>query len=276
MRLTLPLAFVLAALMPASAHSFEPLSALDDAFAIPSPRSLAEGVLHYPGSESLFRRPFVVLARSVPFGVEDLAVSTVAAGGQFGGVGLSFSFSGAGFDLYGDEQEKAGCSVPLGGGLFAGARLTRTAVRMKGFGDASTWSADLGAVWRPVAAVYAAASIGDIAGARLGESREPLDEHARVSLAWSPSGAATLFSSVTKVRRFDPSVSAGCTVEVSRILLLGAAAGTEPERIDFLASVTVGGARFSYRGSFHRELGFSHGFSVAWGGSAPVTSPGSE
>ena len=276
MRLTLPLAFVLAALMPASAHSFEPLSALDDAFAIPSPRSLAEGVLHYPGSESLLRGTFVVLARSVPFGVEDLAVSTVSAGGCLGGVGVSLSYSGSGFDLYGDEQEKAGCSLLLGGGLSAGARLTRNAVRFKGFGEASAWSADIGAVWHHASAVYIGASLEDIARAKLGESREPLDGCARASFAWAPVGGAALFASVTKVRRFDPSVSAGCMIEASSALLLGAAAGNEPDRIDFLAVVTVRGARFSYRGSFHRDLGFSHGFSLGWGGAGRIASPRSE
>ena len=271
MRVTGPLMLALAALLPASARSFEPVSALDDAFAIPSPSSLAEGVLNYPGSESFLRGTFIVLARSVPFDMEDLAVSTVAAGGRFGAVGASLSYSGAGFDLYGDEQEKAGCSVSLGGGLSAGARLTRTAVRIKGFGEASAWSADLGAVWRPASAVYIGASLEDIARARLGESREPLEGRTRVSFAWAPTGEATLFASMTKGRRFEPSVSAGCTVEMSHALLVGAAAGTEPERIDFIAAVTVRGARFSYRGSFHRELGFSHGFSLTWGGAGFIT-----
>ena len=266
MRVTAPLILALTALLPASACPFEPVTALDDAFAIPSPTSLAEGALHYPGSESLLRGTFFVLARSVPFGVEDLAVSTVSAGGRFGGFGVSLSYSGAGFDLYGDEQEKAGCSLPLGGGLSAGARLTRTAVRFKGFGEAAAWSADIGTVWHPAAAIYAAASFENITGARFGESREPIEGRARASFAWAPSREAVMFASMAKVRRFEPSVSAGCTVEAARAVLLGAAAGTEPERIDFLAAVTVRGARFSYRGSFHRELGFSHGFSLGWGG----------
>jgi len=61
-------------------------------------------------------------------------------------------------------------------------------------------------------------------------------------------------------------------VAAASAVLLGAAAGTGPERIEYLAAVTVRGTRFSYRGTFHRELGFSHGFSLGWGGAASTVS----
>jgi hypothetical protein len=253
-------------LIPASAWSFEPVTALDDPFAAPIPSCMAEGTATYPGSESLIHGPFAAIARSVPFGVDELAVTTAAAGGAFGGIGVFLGYSGTGFDLYGDECEKAGFSLPVGGGLAVGARLTRNAVRIKGFGEASAWSTDFGAVWRPSTKITAAASFENASGSRLGESKEPIDGRSRAFLAWSPSNAATLFCSVVNVRRFDPSASFGCTVEASRSLLIGAAAGNEPDRIDLLAAVSVRNVRFSWRGSFHRELGLSHGFSLAWGG----------
>jgi hypothetical protein len=258
-------ALALWTLLPSTARPYETVTALDDAFSIPSTVTPEEGVMHFPGSESLLRGAFVTVARSVPFGVEELAVSTVAAGARFGAAGVSFSYSGSGFDLFGDEREMAGCSLSLGGGLSAGARLTRTAVRMKGFGDGEAWNTDLGAVWCPAGSVCLGGSLENAAKTGLGDSHEPLERRGQVSLAWAQSDTATLFASMAKEGRFDPSASAGCTMEVSHILRLGAAAGSGPQRFEFLAAITGYRVRFSYRGSFHRDLGFSHGFSVMWG-----------
>jgi len=108
--------------------------------------------------------------------------------------------------------------------------------------------------------------VEDIAGAQLGEAREPVDGHVRVSIAWMARPGAAIFVETAKVRRFDPSTSAGFIMEPIARFLVGAAASTEPDRIDFLAAFIIRHARCSYRGSFHRELGFSHGFSLGWEG----------
>lgn len=266
MRLRLPLVFVVFLLFaPDSARSLEPATALDDGFAAPSPSTLAEASLSYPGIEAFISRPFSVVAWSAPFGMNDLAVTTAAAGGRIGGAGVFFSYTGTGFDLYGDDQERLGIALPFGSRLAAGARVTRSALRIRGFGDASVWSADLGAVFRPVPDVFLSASFEDLAGAELGESKEPLDGRSRFAASWRIPGTATILASVTKVRRFDPSLSAGVLMELSPSLTAGVLGAGEPDRIEFLAAVTRG-ARFSYRGSFHRDLGFTHGFSIGWGG----------
>ncbi len=256
-------AFILAV---SAAHAYEPVTALDDPFAIPSSLTLSESILNCPGSESFLRGTTALVARSVPFGVDELAVVTGAAARGFGRFGASVSFSGSGFDLYGDDTEKTGCSLLIGGGFSAGVRLTRYGMRMKGYGNASAWSTDAGAVWHPGELVWLAASVEDVAGAELGESHEPVDGRIRANAAWTAARGTVLFVEMVKVRRFDPSTSAGFMMELSPNFLAGAAAGTEPDRIDFLAAVTVRSARCSYRGSFHRELGFSHGFSLGWGG----------
>ncbi len=259
-------ALALLILVMSSARAYEPVTALDDAFAIPSPMTLPESILNHPGVEPFLRGTTALIARSVPFGVNELAVVTGTAARRFGRFGASVSFSGTGFDLYGDDTEKAGCSLLVGRGFSLGARLTRYGMRIKGFGNASAWSADAGVVWHPKHMVYIAGSVEDITGARLGESREPIDGRVHASASWTVVQDVVLFVETVKVRRFDPSTSAGFMVEPAPHFLVGAAGGTEPDRIDFLAAVAVRGARFSYRGSFHRELGYSHGFSMGWGG----------
>jgi len=259
-------AFACLVLAASSARAFEPVTALDDAFAIPSSLTILESVHNHPGSEPFLKGTTALIARSVPFGVDELAVVTGTAARRFGRFGASVSFSGTGFDLYGDDAEKGGISMLVGRGFSTGVRLTRYDMRIKGFGNASAWSADAGVVWHPGEKVWLAASVEDIAGARLGESREPIDGRVRASASWTVAPGAVLFIETVRVRRFDPSTSAGFMVEPTPYFLVGAAGGSEPDRIDFLGAVAVRGARFSYRGSFHRELGFSHGFSMGWGG----------
>jgi len=248
-----------------NACALEMITSLDDGFAVPSSRGMIEASLLYPGAETFIKGGFAVCAWSVPFGIEDLAVTSLHAGINLGRVGISASFNSSGFDLYGEEQEKLGLSFSPYKGVGAGIRLTRNAMRIKGFGSAGAFSADLGLVLKPFATVFFAASFEDIAGAELGESNEPLDGITRFAVSWTASKHITLLSEVTKVRRFEPSFSGGFTADILNALTLGVVGGNEPDRFEFLGTVIVSGIHFSYRSSHNSELGMSHGFSISWG-----------
>ena len=248
-----------------NAFALEPVTAIDDGFALPSKRSMIEGSMFYPGTESYIDGGFAFCAWRVPFGVEDLAVTSVHAGMNSGKVGISFSFNSSGFDLYGEEQEKIGLSFSPYKAVSAGIRFTRNAMRIKGFGQADAISADLGVVLHLFESAFFAASFEDLAKAELGESEEPLDGITRFAASWEASEYMTLISSVSKVRRFAPSFSGGFTVEILDALTLGVTGGNIPDRFEFLGSAAVSGILFSYRGSHHRELGMTHGFSISWG-----------
>ena len=258
------LAVFLTAAVPGTVRGLEPVSALDDGFAVPAQTGLIEASYHYPGAEAFIRGYFGSAAWSIPFGQSDLAVTTVHAGTSFGNVGVSLSYSGSGFDLYGDEIEKAGLSYRILSAVSCGVRLTRNAMRIKGFGDASALSADLGMVYRPVESVYLAGSIEDITGAEIGDSREPLDGRTRFGVSWAMTGDITLLVSASKVRRFDPSICGGCTVNLFQSMTIGVTGGNEPDRLEFIAAFPFRTLMFSYRGAYHRDLGMSHGFSMSW------------
>lgn len=257
--------FIIVFVSAETALAWEPVGALDDNFAVPTPGMLTESGMSFPGCESLIRGPYAVLAWQEPYGMRDLAVTTVHAGASAGKTAASISFTSSGFDLYGDEQEKLGLSYLLHDGLSAGVRITRSAMRIKNFGDASAFSADAGLVCQPFKTLVLAVSVEDLFGATLGDSREPLDGAARLSAAWNALEGFTILGSMRNVRRFDTSFTAGFVTDVAGPLTIGACGGTEPDRIDFLAAVTLGGLRFAYRGSWHRDLGMSHGGSLAWG-----------
>lgn len=250
--------------VPGAVWGLEPVSAIDDAFAVPSQTGLVEASYHYPGAEAFIRSYFAAVAWSRPFDISDLAVTTVHAGTSFGGVGVSLSYSGSGFDLYGDELEKIGLSYRILHGVSCGVRLTRNAMRIKGFGDASAMSSDIGVVYRLLESVFLAGSIENITGAEIGDSHEPLDGRTRFSASWTMTGDITLLASISKVRRFDPSVCGGCTVKLFQSMTVGLAGGNEPDHLEFLAAFPFQSMVFSYRGSYHRELGMSHGFSLSW------------
>ncbi len=258
-------------LSAAPALALEPVTALDDGFVLPSPATMAEASLSWPGSEALAGGSFAVLGWTAPFGVRDLAVTTAAAGTRIGKAGVFISYSGTGFDLYSDDTEKIGASWAFSGKIAAGARLTRTAMRIGGYGDADAWSADAGIVIRPVETLSLALAVEDMAGAELGESREPVDGRTRAGASWRMTEEVTLLASVTKVRRFDPSLSAGVLAEIIPSFLVGALGAGESDRIEFLAAFDLRSLRFSYRGSFHRDLGFTHGFSLGWADRGGVT-----
>ena len=259
-------AAVIVFLCAGNAIALETVTAFDSALNVPSAGNLAEPSMLYPGAESFAGGGFAAVGWSVPFGVEDLAVTSFHGGRGFGRAGVSFSLNASGFDLYGEDQEKLGLSfVPLEN-LSAGVRITRNAMRIKGFGQASAVGADLGVVYHPFETVYVSASVEDVAGAQLGESREPVDGQRRCSVSWLASEQIMFLCAVSKVRRYDPSFSAGFTASILRVLSVGAAGGNEPDRFDFLGTVTAAGMRFSYRGSHHRDLGMTHGFSICWTG----------
>ena len=258
--------FLLINIITSPAYALEPVTAFDDRFAVPSNCSITEASLFYPGSESFASGRFAVLGYRIPFGMEDLAVSTLHAGMNFGRAGVSVSFNGSGFDLYGEDQEKIGASFLLLDTAAAGVRLTRSAMRIEGFGQTNAWSADIGMVMHLLDSVFLAASVEDIAGAELGESKEPLDGAVRFAASWEIAEQVTLLSSVEKVRRFQPSLGCGCTVNLLDALTVGVIGGNEPDRFEFLGEVAVSILSFSYRGSYHREMGMTHGFSLRWSG----------
>ena len=248
------------------ADAFEPVNAFDDGFAIPAEVSMTEAASSYPGTESYINGCFVSGAWNVPYGVEELGITTGQAGLKAGKVGLSVSYSGSGFELYGDDQEKLGISFALLDGVSAGIRLIRNAMRIKGFGHAAAWSSDAGIVFHPLDSVFIGCAFEDIFGAELGETHEPLDGRFRFAVSWRIPADVTFLVSATKVRRFDPSVSAGFIAELGSILSIGVIGANEPDRFEFLCGVKKVGAVFSYRGSYHRDLGMSHGFSISWSG----------
>ena len=248
----------------AESWALEPVSALDDGFAIPSGAGMSGASYHYPGAESFQRRHFAIVAWYRPFGIDDLAVTTVHTGTTMGRFGLSLSYSGSGFDLYGDEQEKIGVSCKIMRTVSIGVRATRNAMRIKGFGDAAALGADIGVVVQPVESVYIAVSHEDIFGAELGDSHEPLDGRTRLSASLSLPGEATLLTSISKVRLYTTSFSGGVTLKLFQSLTLGVIGGNEPDRMEFLVCVPVRNLQCSYRGLYHRDLGMSHGFSLSW------------
>ena len=256
--------FVLCLFLSGQTSAFEPVSALDDGFAVPSDGTMTDASLFYPGAESYIRGGFAFGAWSLPYGLDELAVTTGLAGICTGKAGLSLSFSGSGFDLYGEEQEKLGLSYAPIKSVSTGLRVTRNAMRIKGFGHAAAWSADAGVVLHPCETVYLAGAVEDFIGAELGESCEPLDGRLRFASTWRMPGEVTLLASVTKVRRWDPSFSAGFTADILSVLTLGVMGANEPDRFEFLCGVKTKGAVFSYRGNYHRELGMTHGFSMGW------------
>lgn len=253
---------ILAALCASAANALEPVSALDDGFGVPSADTVAPSVYAYPGMESFADGWFALGAWNMPYGISELAVTTGVAGYSRGGFGFSAAYSGTGFDLYGDEHEKIGVSWAPHRMVSAGVRLTRTAVRIRGFGTASASSCDMGVIVRPHPRLYCAGAWEDIAGAKLGRSEEPLDGHRRFAVSWRFTESATIIASASHVRRFGTSSAAGVTVDASGILTLGVIGADKPDRIEFLCGVNARGAVFSYRGSYHRDLGMTHGFSL--------------
>jgi len=218
-----------------------------------------EAPYRFPGAGSLLSGPFVSVAWNRPYGMEDLSVTTFQAGTTAGKAALFLSYSGSGFDLYGDETEKLGISYTVLKGLSCGLRLSRHAMRIKGFGDASAWCGDAGFVFRPNRSVFFAGSFENINNAELGASRESIDGHTRLSVSWVLPGDISIIGLYTGTKRFDPSFSGGMTAELSEKLVLGVAGGNEPDRMEFLATVHVRGFACSYRGVYHRELGMTFG-----------------
>ncbi len=247
-----------------SAAAFEPVSAFHDGFAIPGVYGGSGAVYSFPGWEAFGRGVTLAGGWFMPHGMEELSTTTGCASYGWERVGLSASFSGTGFDLYGDEMAKAGIAFRPVSWIAGGIRLTRCAMRIEGYGSASAMGADTGFVVRPREGIFVSAAYEDITGAELGRSEEPVDGRMLASFCWRAAPGASLVASVSKVRRFDPSMSAGIITEILDSLTLGIIGANGPDRFEFLCGVSPGRSRFSWRGTYHRELGMTHGFSISW------------
>lgn len=250
-------------LMPAVVRALEPVCAVDDPFAMPGAGGAAETVFAWPGSECAMQGAFGAAAWSVPYGISELATGSAVAGIHRGPVAVSGVFNSSGFDLYGEDSEKIGVAYMPARFVSVGARLTRQAMRIEGFGQAAAWSADAGVVFGPWRSLTVSAAVENIAGAELGRSREPVDGRLRAGAVWSP-GPVRVLAEVSKVRRFGTAIEGGFLADVHESLTVGVAGGSEPDRFMALCSLRVSGASFSYRGSWHPELGMTHGFSIAY------------
>jgi hypothetical protein len=247
-----------------AAFAYEPISPFDDVFGVPSKETFIDSASDFPGSEGYAGKGFAALGWKTPFGIDELATTSLTGGINFGKAGAFASVNSAGFDLYGEEQEKIGLSYAPFGFISFGMRLTRNTIRIKGFGDADALGADIGIVAKPVEGLYIGASMDDITGAELGESKEPVDSAKRFSVSWETPGGFTLIAKSVKNERFKTSFSGGFMTEIYKVLTLGAGGGTEPDRIEFICGAAMSKLKFIYRGSNCRELGMSHGFTMNW------------
>jgi len=247
------------AFAPAAA-AFEPVFAIDDGFSIPMLSGGVETSLHAPGAETLLDGYGAALGYTTPFGMSDLSITTVHAAADFGFWGVSATYSGSGFDLYGDECEKAGFAVHPLGWLHCGGRITRYALRIEGFGDASTVTGDAGFVLTPYRSIVIAGVWEDLANAELGESKEPIDGCRRFSVGYDAGDGVTLLCGYRDAGRFEPSYYGGAVAHMGGQLDLGACGCSEPDRLEFMARLHIRGMTGAYRGSYHRELGMTHGF----------------
>lgn len=262
MKKILLVSVIISMLVSEPAVGLEPVSAFDDGFSTPTSTRLAESSFLYPGAESFSKGAFGSLGWSVPFGMDEMALTTFHGGYGFGKAAVSLSFTSMGFDLYGEETGKAGFSYAPHRAVSIGARITRHAMRIKGFGNASAFGADMGIILRPWATIVISASFEDIGGAELGDSREPIDGHYRLAGSWAASRRFTLLTTLNKTQGFGTSITGGFAATPVNRLIIGVLGGTEPDRFEFIGGVSVSGLCFFYRGSHHRDLGMTHGWSI--------------
>ena len=246
------------------ASAYEPVSPFDDVFGVPSKNTVIDSASDFPGSEGYIGKGFATLGWKAPFGIDELATTSLAGGINFRKAGVFASVNSAGFDLYGEEQEKIGLSYSPIGFISIGMRLTRNAMRIKGFGDADALGTDIGIVAKPIEGLYIGISMDDITDSELGESKEPVDSAKRFSVSWETPGGFTVIAKSVKNERFKTSFSGGFMTEIYNVLTLGAGGGNEPDRIEFICGAALSKLKFIYRGSNCRELGMSHGFTMNW------------
>jgi len=244
--------------------ALEPADAFEDGFTAHAPATGAAALYAYPGTEALTGGVTAGVGWREPFGMNELAVTTVAVGAGFGrGFGVSAAYTGTGFDLYGEDQEKVGVAWAPLPWIGAGVRAVRTAMRIDGFVNASVWSVDAGMVARPVDTLVLSCAVENAGDAELGASKEPLDGKTRAGVTWLPSDDTSLFVAVADTRRYRASATAGALAGLYDILTVGVCGSNNPGRISFLCGVTVMSTVFSYRSEYHRELGMTHGFTIS-------------
>jgi len=251
-------------LLVPDAAALEPVDAFEDGFAVHAPATAVAALYAYPGTEALTEGVTAGVGWREPFGINELAVTTVAVGAGIGrGFGVSATYTGTGFNLYGEDQEKIGLAWAFFPRIGIGVRTVRTAMRIDGFGNASAWSFDMGVVARPVDTLVLSCAVENAGDAELGASKEPLDGKTRAGVTWLPSDDTTLFVTFADTRRHQASTAVGALADIYGILAVGVCGSNNPGRISFLCGVNVIDTVFSYRGEYHRELGMTHGFTIS-------------
>jgi hypothetical protein len=248
-------ALLLIIVCPSQTFSYEHTSPFDSGLAVPG-SGLPSSSAHYPGSEVFGASFSGCMGWDRPMGMEDLEQTSFYLSSTFNNWGFYTSAGESGFDLWGADQEKFGLSYRVSE-LGAGARLSRTSMRIRGFGKDDCWSIDAGATFRVGKGMVVSFSGENITGEHFSPSGGELARILRGGISSRVSDEAVIVFYSEKSGGYSVSSGIGAIFRVADALNLGVMANNHPSRYEFIASVKTRSFVLEWKRIYHQEIEFN-------------------
>ncbi|MBI4418486.1 MAG: hypothetical protein HY563_06885 [Ignavibacteriales bacterium] len=163
-----------------------------------------------------------------------------------------------GFDLYRETSFVAGVGIQLHESLAGGIALEAKDIVIKGYGSQVVPLVTVGVQAGVSDRILVGGRIENILGAVLGKGRERIPRSAAVGVS-AALGGGFLFAAELENDTRDPAIMRwGCEIRPVDAVCLRAALATDPDRWAAGGTISIGYAEFSYGGTFHPILGWTH------------------
>ncbi|GEM_PF-394335 len=227
-----------------------------------------------PASLGLLNGSGVSASASRPFGLRRLDRTALAADWMFEDMVLGGALSLSGDGSYSECILNTSAAWKASPGLVLGLGASLRDLQISGYGRASGFSADAGAVWSPTAGIYSAISLRSFLRSSLGESGDPAAPKVlEFAVGAVPIDRIRIALGIGRQEGLGPEFSVMTSFIPTDAISLSAGLLTDPARFWATLTVSISSLDLAYGYGEHSTLPGSHFISLCYGSCASSPAP---
>lgn len=199
-----------------------------------------------------------------PFGLKELAQSslTVAMPSRSGNYG--FGISRFGFSAYEEIQVSVGLSKMILEKVSAGIALRYMSVAIAGYGASSVVGLDAGIIIKMKESLNFALVAKNINSPKVISNEEPVTPNIRIGLSYSPHNNVVLVGELQKEKYFDKTLRLGAEFEIIKDQYLRFGLSNNPSSFSMGFGLSLNDAEINFSAVTHQYLDLSQSLSFGY------------
>ncbi len=215
------------------------------------------------GLQQLFSLQASLFVAPAQFGLPELRTFACAAGLPLDFVALGVAVEQFGFELYKETNIRLGFARNIDWGVSAGVAINIRRFDIAGYGSTTNALIDVGLLAEAHPTLIFGFSMKNLAGAKMGTDSQRLPQTFFLGARYVPIKSFTVAIELEKESRHQPMLKVGLEQRVLGLLSLRAGVTDDPNSISAGFGAGASLFEFSYAGSSHPELGWSHQLELA-------------